>query len=89
MKLLLIAPAAMLLLTACRLDEPDATQTDTCGATGYAALIGTPQADHDFSNAFRPHRIIPPKSAITMDYNPERLNVDVTPDGVITRFWCG
>jgi len=89
LKFLLIALAAMLLLTAYQLGEPDVTQADTCGAAEYAALIGTPQADHDFSNASRPHRIIPPNSAITMDYNPERLNVDVTSDGVITRFWCG
>lgn len=38
---------------------------------------------------FKPHRIIPPNSAVTMDFNPDRLNVYTDDQGVITEARCG
>ena len=64
-------------------------EADTCGAAEFAATIGTPHVDHDFAAPDRPLRIIPPMSAITMDHNPARLNVDLDEDGRVVRLWCG
>ena len=36
-----------------------------------------------------PVRWILPGSAVTQDYVPERLNVEVGDDGVVHRVWCG
>lgn len=34
-------------------------------------------------------RIIPPGTAVTMDYIPDRLNLEVDSQGQITRVYCG
>ncbi|MFY9240358.1 MAG: I78 family peptidase inhibitor [Roseovarius sp.] len=87
MSRLIALPAITLLLMACQAEET--ASEDTCGAQGYAALVVTAASDHDFTNPNRPHRVIPPNSAVTMDYRPDRLNVDLDEAGQITRFWCG
>lgn len=37
----------------------------------------------------RPHRVIKPDSMVTMDYLPDRLNINTTADGVILTQECG
>ncbi len=37
----------------------------------------------------RQYRIIKPDSMVTMDYQPNRLNINVTDDGVILTQECG
>lgn len=34
-------------------------------------------------------RIIPPESAVTQDFRPDRVNVDIDEDGIVTGVWCG
>lgn len=34
-------------------------------------------------------RIIPPNSAVTMDYIPTRLNISTDADGIILKAYCG
>ncbi|MEX1236102.1 MAG: I78 family peptidase inhibitor [Roseovarius sp.] len=63
--------------------------TDSCGAAAYSDRIGKDHNTFDFSAPNRPVRIIGPDSAMTMDYNPARLNVDTDGSGRITRIWCG
>jgi len=36
-----------------------------------------------------PVRILPPNSMRTMDHNPQRINIDIDENNVITRVWCG
>lgn len=91
MKHLTLATAALLTLAACQpedsvLQRPD---TDACGASALSARVGTPVQSHSFGEANRPHRIIRPNTAVTMDHRLERLNVDVDDKGIITRIWCG
>lgn len=69
-----------------KVHDPDAM---TCGADGLQELVGQPADAHDFKVDGRPLRILPPGSAMTMDHRPDRLNVDVDEDGLITRIWCG
>lgn len=87
---LMILPATALVLAACQPGTAEMSDApDACGATALASLVGTAAAAHDFSDPDRPHRVIPPNAAVTMDHRPDRLNVDVDADGVITRLWCG
>lgn len=37
----------------------------------------------------RPYRILTPDSMMTMDHNPERINVVHDADMTVTRVWCG
>lgn len=55
------------------------------------AQMALPGQDVDAAQSVLPEqaRIIPPDSAVTQDYRPDRVNVDVDEDGVILRVWCG
>ena len=71
--------------------EPPVMPDATCGAEYMQDRIGKEAALFDFSetNLDRPVRVIPPNSAVTMDYRADRLNVDLDAQGNITRIWCG
>ncbi|MFX0543910.1 I78 family peptidase inhibitor [Roseovarius sp. S4756] len=94
-----ILPAA-LALSACGGGAPGGGQrgaqpvftpaaSDSCGAAAYSDRIGRDHKAYDFSAAGRPVRIVGPDTAMTLDYNLERLNVDIDSRGRITRIWCG
>ena len=80
-----VLPAA-LLIAACVSGR--GTVEDACGAAGYQAIVGSPLAAVTLP-ADLGARIIEPGAAVTMDYNPERLNIEVDTDGRITRVSCG
>lgn len=70
------------------IDKP-AKDTTSCGAGPDSNLVGQ-SVDVLAAMTFpAPMRVIKPGMAITMDYNPERLNIDVDAKGIITRVWCG
>ncbi|MDQ2090896.1 I78 family peptidase inhibitor [Marimonas arenosa] len=81
---------ALLALTACMPpDTPSGRPSaDACGAAQYNGLIGAPVAQADFSG-HAAVRIIPPGTAVTMDYRQDRLNVETDGAGIITRIYCG
>ena len=58
-----------------------------CVASDWTPLIGLPAEAAD--KVPDPKRLIPPNSAVTQDDRPERTNIDLDADGVITRIWCG
>ena len=66
--------------------EPGA---DSCGAQARDYLIGQPIGEVDLDSLARTVRPIHPGQAITRDYSPFRLNLDLDGDGVIVRIWCG
>jgi hypothetical protein len=67
---------------------PEFEALKACGADQVQDLTG--QLVDGSRDRFGPDtRIIPPNSAITQDYRPDRLNVDLDEDGLITRIWCG
>jgi hypothetical protein len=87
-----VAIVALLPLAACMPGEeatPAPPGEDACGAAALQDLVGEPVAGHEFDSNNRPVRIIPPGTAVTMDFNPERLNVETDADGVIVRIYCG
>ncbi|MDQ2095794.1 I78 family peptidase inhibitor [Rhodalgimonas zhirmunskyi] len=59
-----------------------------CAASSLAGFVGQPVNDVDLAGN-DPLRIIAPGMAVTMDYSPERLNVETDANGVIVRFYCG
>lgn len=82
--------AAALALLACAPPEgPNGVPlTGTCDAMGYDAIVGlniaavTLPADLD-------QRVIYPGMAVTQDFRPNRINLDVTETGTIRRVYCG
>lgn len=65
----------------------EATAQDTCGASQYAAMVGTNIAATTFP-ADANIRIIQPNTPVTMDFSAERLNVITDANGVITSLEC-
>lgn len=68
-------------------DRDDMTGPSDC-AVPYKDLIGSNIAALSLPDDLK-YRIIYPGMAVTMDYNPERVNIEVTDSGVITRVSCG
>jgi len=65
---------------------PPAFASCADAATYYDARAGEPLAAPP---TFQPNRVIKPNSAVTMDYNPLRLNVYVDDAGAILKAKCG
>jgi len=65
----------------------EATAQDTCGAAQYRELVG-----QNFAAVSLPAgnniRIIQPDTMVTQDFSPQRINMIVGADGIITAFEC-
>ena len=88
------APVAILMVFAACVpaEEPPTRQLpsdDACGSAKLQLFVGVPFDERDFDVGDRPLRILPPGSAMTMDHNPARLNVNLDEEGTVTRIWCG
>lgn len=82
--------AAVLMLAGCDPVGPPQPGPDaTCPAPDYLALVGQPQSAAAGISYGGDMRIIRPGMAVTMDYNPSRLNVEIGADGRIGRIFCG
>jgi hypothetical protein len=88
---LLAVPAIALLLTGCmaRSDEsradspPGAAAAPACRADSYRPGDKAP------AQLAPPGRLIRPGDSYIMNYSPDRLNLDIDQNGIITRVWCG
>lgn len=88
-------PAALALplalaLAACQTDVPPPVfdPAPRCGADRLQGLVGQDAAVLRGMSFDGPVRVIHPGMAVTMDYNPTRLNIEVDAEGVIRRVWC-
>lgn len=62
---------------------------DACGARSAGVLVGAAWPV-PLDTEGRPFRALPPGAPATADHRPERLNLDLTPDGRRVRaVWCG
>jgi hypothetical protein len=62
---------------------------DTCGLAPARTLIALDASAIAILQRSGPVRVIGPDQPVTMDYNPERLNVFTTAQGRIERVTCG
>lgn len=76
------APGALLAVAS------GAAENTTCLTEEQKTLVGQ-ELDAVQDSLPETARIIPPDSAVTQDYRPERINVDLDEDGLILRVWCG
>ena len=60
----------------------------SCGAEGFEALIGQPVGSVDVDWPEKT-RIVRPGDAVTADYLPDRLTVELDEDDRITALRCG
>ena len=82
--------AALLALAACVSEPPAvAAEEDQCGASAQQGLIGQSREVLTEKSFTGPVRVIGPNQAVTMDFNPERINLETDAVGIITRVFCG
>lgn len=67
---------------------------DPCGAQRVGDLVGKavtgPMADDaQKRSGARAIRLLPPGAMATMDFRPDRLNIDIDDKGVVTGLRCG
>ncbi len=94
MRSLSIAAAALLVLSACELPPPVTPAPDpglegNCGAAGIQGMVGQPVSALGGMSFPGPVRVIRPGDAVTMDFIPNRLNVELDARERITRLFCG
>ena len=68
---------------------PPLPPEDSCGAPDLQFLRGQPETVLQTMKFGVPVRIIRPGMAVTMDYNPTRLNIEIDESGEIFRISCG
>jgi hypothetical protein len=54
----------------------------------YEGWVGQPLDEAKVKAEDRPYRILKPGDMMTMDHNPQRINVEHE-NGKVTRVWCG
>lgn len=73
--------------------EPPPSMEPSCGAEQYGAYVGQPASDEVIgaitqSRGDKAMRVVRPGQPVTMDYRPDRLNVQIGDDGKIKGFAC-
>ncbi|WP_380181830.1 I78 family peptidase inhibitor [Kalamiella sp. sgz302252] len=86
--------AALLTLAGCQSAKHNAAapvdpEMDRCGASDYQQYVGKPLSAIDGVRFQHPARAVPYNSAVTMDFNLNRLNFMGDRQNVITRVYCG
>ena len=84
------AVLAALTLTGCALfggREPDAAPF-VCDKDEFVHLMDLRPFDIDRDELPSPHRIIPFGDYVTLDHNPNRLNLWLNPEGRVSRITC-
>jgi hypothetical protein len=61
----------------------------TEAACDFEQWVGQPVDESAVKETGRAYRILPPNAAATMDFNPERINVMIDDQGVVTAVRCG
>lgn len=68
---------------------PPSREAFTDTSCDFEEWVGNPVDEAAVKATGRIYRILKPDSMMTMDHNPERINVVHDNDGVVTRVWCG
>lgn len=90
MKTIAILAAGVLTLAACETTKTTTTiPVQVCSATAYQGLVGQNKNVLDGMTVPANTRIIEPGMAVTLDHNPNRLNIEVDARDRITVVRCG
>lgn len=86
--------ASLLTLAACQqgtssTDGPAADMDAQCIAPSLQTMVGQNRSELASQDLPNPTRILGPGMAMTMDYRPDRLNVEYDSDDIIVRIYCG
>jgi hypothetical protein len=89
--LVLCAALTPLALAACvtEVTPPTDPMAASCGAEGLQGLVGQHRGVLAAMTFKAPVRVIEPGMAVTMDYSPARLNIELDSVGRIARIYCG
>lgn len=73
---------------------PAAPAAHDCSAEAVPGLLGKPASAERVEQARQQSgakrvRVLAPADAVTLDYNPQRLNIDIDEAGLIRRLSCG
>ncbi len=68
---------------------PPSREVFTDADCDFEEWVGTQVDEAKVKEAGRPYRLLKPDSMMTMDHNPERINVVHGEDMKIIRVWCG
>jgi hypothetical protein len=88
MKHAALAGCAILFMAACQPVMPDGPDLSTCGADALQGLVGQPASVLQTMRFGQETRIIRPGMAVTMDYRPDRLNIEIDASERIARVHC-
>lgn len=92
MRFLVLVPllVPLMVLAACDQPAPSAPPAAVvqCSAAGYQGLIGQPESVLKSMMLPAGSRVIGPGDAVTMDYRPDRLNVETGTDHRIAKIAC-
>lgn len=69
--------------------DEEGTRSNACRADTYQRLLGIPESQLLRTRILAPVRIIRPNSAVTADFIPGRLNIELDDTGTVTRVYCG
>lgn len=86
--------ASLLALAACQQDTPPTGTTppdmdQSCIAPTLQDAVGQNRSVLGGRDLPEPTRIIGPGMAVTMDYRPDRLNIEYDRNNIIVRIYCG
>ncbi|MGJ8546876.1 MAG: I78 family peptidase inhibitor [Sulfitobacter sp.] len=63
---------------------------DSCNSRQFIALVGAPiGVGSAFLESGATYRVIYPGDAVTLDFDPARINVNVDDQGLVKNFTCG
>lgn len=85
----LVILGGMVVLVACQSVPPGETGPESCGAGALQGLIGQSAEVLETMKFAAPTRILRPGMAVTMDFSPDRLNIEIDGAERIVRVQCG
>ena len=90
MKQAILAGCMVTVLAACQPSVPDAgPDLASCGADALQGLVGQPASVLETMKFGQETRIIRPDTAVTMDFRPDRLNIEIDVAERISIVRCG